>query len=275
MNPSRPWFGSARRPAGGRRRLAAALWAATAALAFAQPAERGAGLTPNEIFQKAGRAYDAGHYHEAAELYEQLIARGQRPVEVLFNLANVRFREGRPSAAVLGYRRAWYLAPRDADIRANLQFALDQTGATLPAATLSARLLQQGSLREWLGLTLAGFWLSAALTCGLLLAPRRRALLRGLLACSMAALLLGLAGAGCWASLLRRPEAVVLQPAKVLFAPLPDATEHFAVPAGALVRIEQQSGDWLQVSRGRQTGWIPRARCATVCALQTISMLVW
>ncbi|MCX6996779.1 MAG: hypothetical protein NTV49_06760 [Kiritimatiellaeota bacterium] len=262
MNPFRPWFGSIR---------AAALGTLTAVLACAQPAGPDAAVASNEIFQKAGRAYDAGRYGEAAGLYEQLIARGQGPMEVLFNLANARFREGHASAAVLGYRRAWYLAPRDADIRANLQFALDQTGATLPAVTLPARLLQQGSLREWSWLALAGFWLSAALTCGLWLAARRRALLRGLLICSVAALLLGLAGAGYWAGLLRRPEAVVLQPTQALFAPLANATEHFALLAGALVRIEQQSGDWLQIARGRQTGWIPRARCATVCALQSRS----
>ena len=250
-------------------RLAVALWAAAAALASAQPAARDAGWAPNEIFQKAGRAYDAGHYHEAADLYEQLLARGQHMVEVWFNLANARFREGNASAAVLDYRRAWYLAPRDADLRANLQFALEQTGATLPAVALPVRVLQFGSLREWTGLALSGLWVSAALLCGLLLVPSRRVLLRGCLVFSLAALLAGLAGVGYWVNLLRRPEAVVLQPAQVLFAPLEGATEHFALPAGTLVRIEEQSGQWLRISWGRQAGWVPRARCEVVCSLQT------
>ena len=255
-------------------RLAAALGVLGAALACAQPATAGGGREPNEIFQQAGRAYDAGRYAEAAGLYEQLLADGHRAVPVLFNLANAHFRAGQFSAAVLAYRQAWYLAPRDADLRANLQFALEQTGAALPAVSLTARLWQAASLREWLWVAVAGFWLSAALACGLWLAPYRRAVWRGLLLIGVAALLLGLAGAGYWVSLLRQPEAVVLQPTKVLWSPLDGATERFALPAGALVRIERPSGEWLEISRGPQLGWIPRARCATVYSLQTLSSVL-
>jgi len=251
------------------RALLVAAGLAAAAAPAGPPAAPGAGGTPDEIFQQAGRAYDAGHYRAAAGLYEQLLARGQHTVAVWFNLGNARFREGQPSAAVLDYRRAWYLAPRDADIRANLQFALDQTGAALPAVAPAARVLQLGSLREWAGLAVGGLWAAAACACGLLLRPGRRTLLRAGLAAGLAALLLGLAGAGYWVGLLRRPEAVVLQPARALFAPLAGATEHFALPAGSLVRIEEQSGEWLRVTRGRESGWVPRARCATVCSLQT------
>ena len=225
-----------------------------------------AGAQPNQLFQQAGRAYDNGDFAGAAAAYSALVEQGYATPQVCFNLGNAEFRQGHGGAAVLDYRRAWYLAPRDADIAANLQFALEQTGAALPVAALWARWLQSLSSGEWRTAALILFWLLAGLTCLGLLLPVRWKMFRTLALATLTALIIALAGVGYWLDLqVRQPEAVVMFPAKVLFAPLPNATEYYALPAGSIVRIEAQDGAWLRVNSANRPGWLPQSNCVAVC----------
>jgi hypothetical protein len=250
------FFGAATAPT---RRFSVSLVALLAATFLA-------GAQPNELFQKAGRAYDTGDFAGAAVAYTALIQQGYATPQVCFNLGNAEFRLGHGGAAALDYRRAWHLAPRDADIAANLRFALEQTGATLPDPPLWARWLQSLSAGEWRTAALILFWLLAVLACLDLLWPARRKIFRPLTFATFAALVIALGGVGYWLDLqVRQPEAVVMLPAKVLFAPLPNATEYYALPAGSIVRIEAQGGAWLRINHAGRPGWLPQTNCVAVC----------
>ena len=228
-----------------------------------------AASAPNELFQKAGRAYDAGQFVEAATNYLALVAQGNRTPEVYFNLGNAEFRAGQDGAAVLAYRRAWQLAPRDADIAANLQFALEQTGAVLPTTTPWEHIFQSLSTREWRLIAFISFWFMAGMACLALLLPKRRALFRAIVLLLFAALLAAVGGVGYWFDLqIRQPEAVVIQPANVLSAPLPNTIKLFALPAGSIVRIESHDGAWWHVRQGARAGWLPQTNCLAVCSAQ-------
>ena len=85
-----------------------------------------------EIFAKAETAYKAGKFDEAAVAYDGILASGKFAPEISFNLGNVKYRQGKIGEAVLNYRRAWMLAPRDPDILANLHFALQRANAPGP-----------------------------------------------------------------------------------------------------------------------------------------------
>ena len=77
--------------------------------------------------------------------------------------------------------------------------------------------------------------------------------------------LLGAAGLGFWWEWRARPEWVVVAPGQqALFAPLDGATAHFALPPGSVVRLREESGDWLRVSAGKDEGWIRRNACRRV-----------
>jgi len=235
-------------------------------LGFALLVAVGAGAQPNEVFQRAGRSYDGGDFAHAAAAYTKLIQQGYAAPEVWFNLGNAEFRLNHTGAAVLDYRRAWHLAPRDADIAANLRFALEQSGAALPEAPLWARCLQSLSAGEWRVAALILFWLLAVTACLDLLWPARRKLFRPLTFALFAALIIALGGVAYWLDLqVRQPEAVVMQNSKVLFAPLPNATEYYALPAGSLVRIEAQDGAWLRINAANRPGWLPQTNCVAVC----------
>ncbi|TAN35626.1 MAG: tetratricopeptide repeat protein [Verrucomicrobia bacterium] len=224
-------------------------------------------LTPSELFQKAGRAYDAGQFAEAATNYLALVAQGQRTPEVYFNLGNAEFRAGRGGAAVLAYRRAWHLAPRDADIIANLQFAQEQTGATPPTPASWEHFFQSLNAAEWRLAALVDFWILAGAACLALLWSARRALFRVVVIFLLVVLLLALGGVGYWFDLqIRQPEAVVIQPASALSAPLVNTIKLFALPAGSIVHIESRDGAWWHIQQGARAGWLPQSNCVAVCS---------
>jgi hypothetical protein len=75
------------------------------------------------IFQKANAAYRGGDYAEAANLYESLIAKGEKAANVYFNLGNAYFKQERLGQAILYYEKAKRVKPRDRDIRTNLNYA--------------------------------------------------------------------------------------------------------------------------------------------------------
>jgi len=75
----------------------------------------------------ANQLYVAGHYDEAARIYEQELARGVQDSAVYYNLGNAYFQQGDMSRAVLNLQRAAQLDPRDEDIQANLALAQEQT----------------------------------------------------------------------------------------------------------------------------------------------------
>src|SRR5438552_9134717 len=83
-------------------------------------------------FDQANRLYEEGKFTEAAAAYEKMLQQGQASPALYFNLGNALFKAGQVGRAVLNYRLAERLAPRDTDIRANLKFA---RGSVAPGAT--------------------------------------------------------------------------------------------------------------------------------------------
>lgn len=78
-------------------------------------------LNYNELFQKANQHYIRGEFHQAAELYEKILASGYSNKELFYNLGNAYFRLGEYHKSILFYERARILDPFDEDIKFNLQ----------------------------------------------------------------------------------------------------------------------------------------------------------
>lgn len=79
---------------------------------------------PDAIFNQANSAYQKGDYNEAAGLYQQIWDEGYLSGNLCYNLGNAYFKLGAKGRAILNYERAKRLIPRDADLRANLNYAL-------------------------------------------------------------------------------------------------------------------------------------------------------
>jgi hypothetical protein len=100
-----------------------------------------ADFDPQTLFTRAAASYDAGQFGLAASQYDSLITTGQETPEVYFNLGNAYFRAGSLGQAIWAYRSAEELAPRDADIDANLTVA--RLACRDRIETAPASLLQQ------------------------------------------------------------------------------------------------------------------------------------
>ncbi len=122
----------------------------------------------------ANQLVNAGHFSEAAQMYEQLIAQNPRNAVLHYNLGNAYFLQGDASRALAAYEQAAALAPRDTDIRANLALAQETLGPkSRPSAGLLAAMA--AAARRWLTVDeLALLSLGAWFTLGLLALVKRR-----------------------------------------------------------------------------------------------------
>lgn len=212
----------------------------------------------NAAFEEAQTAYDQGHYTEAAQHYEGMLSNGVDNIEIHYNLGNAMFKAGDLPNAVLHYRTAWYNAPRDPDINANLLFALNAAGAIEPSPPLSERILCNLSLREWVLVAFGSYLvLATLLLLALLIRGARLALFR---LCLIPATLLLVAAGGWWQwrAFRAHPEAVVIKAGTTaLYGPVEGATAHYKLPLGALVRqCNTDPKGWIEVEYDRKRGWI-------------------
>ncbi len=209
-------------------------------------------------FAEAARAYDENRLAEASAGWQALVDEGQALPAVLYNLGNAHYRSGHLGPAIVAYRWAQRLQPRDPDIRANLGFAAQSAGITLPVRAHPVALLLAGSRAEWRGCALVSFWLLFVAGAAWIVWPRWRFLSRP--ACAALAVALAVAGAGLWAhhDLQVTPECVVMVPdQKILASPLDTATPLVAVPEGAVLRQVSRRGAWVEVRLDPTRGWLP------------------
>jgi tetratricopeptide (TPR) repeat protein len=77
----------------------------------------------HSLLFRANQAYLEDRYEEAAGLYERILETGHLNGHVFFNLGNTYIRLGELGRAILNYKKASVLLPRDGDLKANLQYA--------------------------------------------------------------------------------------------------------------------------------------------------------
>ncbi len=189
-------------------------------------------------------AYKGGRYEEALEGYKAMTAAEPDNPWAYYNCGNALFRLNRMGPAVFYYAKAFLLDPRSPDIRANLDFAMRQTGQTLApegAPRILHYLYYLLSENEIKILTVILFWLAClAGAAGFLLDGSRPGKAAGGSSLAAAALLLLCLG---WlaarqsspfheAGVVTRPEG-----AKMLSGPGENFKTYASAPEGRLVRI--------------------------------------
>ncbi len=216
---------------------------------------------PSTDFETANKLFEQGKFAEAAKAYETMRTNGPTSAALHFNLGNARFKSGQPGKAIFHFQQALRLAPRDPDIRANLQFARRSLGATVEEPLGRHLLRSLHTLDEWAWLAgggLGAWFLLLALGEAL---PARRAAFAwltktlGVFAIVCAALL-----AAAHADRRTAHEAVVVVPeAPVRPGPLVESKPAFTLRDGTEVVVLDAKDDWLQVRDASQrAGWLKR-----------------
>ena len=233
-----------------------------ATLRAASPGDVGAVAATNAL-------YESGRYVEAALVYEQLIDRGYESSTLYYNLGNAYYKQGDLGRAILNYRRAEKLYPRDADIRTNLKIARDQrayvfekTGGAF-AIESTSNPINRLTLDELALFTLA-VWVVLALLVLVLLYAKRRAIRRGAVYASIVvglALLLSATVTGeRWYSEGHDYEIVVVaEMVDVVSGPGTNYAQEFTLHGGSEARLLEQRGSWtrLSIPGGDLQGWVP------------------
>jgi tetratricopeptide (TPR) repeat protein len=220
------------------------------------------GQTTLDRYNQGNEVYRQGQYLQAREQYLGVVEAGVRDPQVYYNLGNACFKAGRLGEAVLWYERALRLAPRDADISANLRFAqqrrADQTGEG--AEQWLGEFYLFPTLDE-LSLAFGFFFLTACALGGWRLWRRDWATWWRLWLFVASACLAVVAGAYLGARLYGQAQAqVVVLAAEVTARSAPDLKETavFVVHEGTCLLLARSEGGWVLVRLpSGPGGWVP------------------
>jgi tetratricopeptide (TPR) repeat protein len=231
--------------------------------------------TPNDpkaTFAAAGAAYAKGRYPQAIALYQQITAQGYESGPLYYNLGNAYYKTGAVGQAVLYYEKARRLSPGDADLQANLAYALKNVNEG--AQTWQNRFWEKTVTR----LTLEQGWVAASL-CFLILAgliilvilkPEQlnhgKPWLRIALTLDALCLVILLSLTICTEIDHSRRYAVAIKDGgQARFEPNPQATLHFVLPEGARLQILEQKTGWSLVQRRDGVrGWVQAGYLKTI-----------
>lgn len=226
---------------------------------------------PDELWQIANTAYNAGNYAQAEECYTRIVEQGLHSAALYYNLANAHFKQDELGKAMLYYNRALRLRPNDEDIRHNLEYAEQSTKDSIEEIPEFFLKTWIKSLRGALSCTawsiLSLLMLVAALACGLLYLLAQRLSLRkiGFYLMAVTALLFVVTTAFAWSErnmLVERSEAIIMNSAvSIKSSPDRSATELFVLHEGTKVTIGETIDGWAEVriADGRK-GWIEQER---------------
>jgi tetratricopeptide (TPR) repeat protein len=218
-------------------------------------------------FDAANRLYEQRKFEESATKYEELIRAGAATPIVYFNLGNAWFKAGQLGRAIAAYREAQRLAPRDPNVRFNLQFVRKQvTGSEQLPGPVWKQWVTNLTLNEWTIATVVAFWVLFVLLALGEIRPSLRAALRLWTAAGVVAFL-GFAfflGAAMYDSRNTHAAVVVVPNTVVRYGPLEDSTVYYQLRDGSELQVldekkttENQS--WLMVQDAtRRTGWLKR-----------------
>jgi tetratricopeptide (TPR) repeat protein len=212
-------------------------------------------------FEDANQLYYEGKFSDAASAYEKLIQSGMISPALYFNLGNAWFKSGQVGRAISAYQQAERYTPRDPDLRANLNFARNQTqGPTMRPSALQ-RSLHRLTLNEWTLLASGSIWVGLLLLSVTQWRPGWTRNLRVFLVCwgSISLCLCVSLGMALYQDHSIQRAVVISSQAVVRKGPLDVSQNAFTLHDGAEVRVLDRKEDWLLVSTDPQrTGWLRR-----------------
>jgi len=211
-------------------------------------------------FDEGNRLYEEGKYSDAVKAYDQLLDKGQASAALYFNRGDALFKLGQTGGAIASWRRAQELAPRDGDVKANLQFARTQARGGVPYhSDLWTRFVGLHSLNEWTLMTAVAAWVFfGLLALGQWRPEAARRWRTWLIVSGAATVMLGVClGAAIAGDYLTTTAIVTAGEADVRNGPLDESQSIYKVRDGVELEITDRKDNWLQVvDSAQRMGWI-------------------
>ena len=224
----------------------------------------------NTLFYRANSLYEGGKYQEAVDAYEQILQNGQASGNLYYNLGNAYYRLGEKGLALVNYRRAKALIPRDPDLRSNLAYLENDLKISKEGegftASLTTVLNDLASTREFI------FWAEIFLTLTVVLLiiwivlPHYKKLVQIPLLTTALCLVLLLSASG--ASLLghNKNQAIVIKSeTQARFEPSETGGVYYTLREGASVMLDTTREGWALIKRSDgKKGWVPKEDIRTL-----------
>jgi hypothetical protein len=216
---------------------------------------------PVEVFLSANESYQDDAFAAAVEGYQALVDEGVAGAQVHYNLGNAWLRAGRLGEAIASYRKAEQLAPRDADVAANLAFArknvtdaLEPPGPSDIARTALFWHYALGPAERWTALVVLNLLLWGVMALRL---RRRESEWLGWAVWALAVPWAALAGSAVvhevWPD---RVAVVIVEEAEVRAGDNDEAVVRFAVHEGTELTVVTERPGWVRVRTSTgQDGW--------------------
>lgn len=223
-------------------------------------------------FTEANKYYAAGNFKKAAETYERIVRSGNASGAVYYNLGNAYLKNGQKGEAVLAYRRAQRMIPRDEDVRWNLNVV--RAALQDRAEQSEDNILIYGTKRVIHRVTMNEVALLVALSLGLWFL--------------LSLIVFFVEGAKVWTGLLRglavivffaaavlmtlkfldtkEPRVIILDPeVTAYYGPSDKESKAFVLHEGAEVRLVDRMTDWYYIRfGGKNNGWISKNSCEII-----------
>lgn len=220
-------------------------------------------LSPVELYNLGNEHFAKGEYSEAIAAYEQA-NKGVINANVLYNLGCAYFKKGMIGKAILNMRRAYFLAPRDGDIRYNLAFMRNYRADKISSTESPVMKLLSGIFRFFshaeARVLMALFFIVFSLALSFYVMRRRSAFGYAAIV-SVVLCLFSFISWQVWSGEKRGHHAVVTATeVSALSGPGEDYKEILAIHDGVEVKVRDRRGDFVLIQLpGGIGGWAPMA----------------
>jgi tetratricopeptide (TPR) repeat protein len=212
-------------------------------------------------FSAANELYAKGRFADAAAAYEKLLQTGVTSPALLFNAANAAFKSGHLGKAIAAYRQAELLAPRDAELRANLAFVRNQVQGAALRESRWQNWIGSLSLNEGTLLAAFSFWAMFALLAARQIRPALAPKLRSATHLAVGVAIVSGAVLALQAANHFNAAVAVVTGAETTArsGPFDEAQGAFTAHDGAELQVLDHHDDWVQVANGAgKVGWLSR-----------------
>lgn len=221
----------------------------------------------NEEFEKANKAYIAGFYENAIDLYENILQDGQESSKLYYNLGNAYFKNEQIPQAILNYERALMFDPSNEDYQYNLKVANAQIVDKIEVMPELFYLRWWSTLKQWfppdtwIGIALTAFtfiFLSIALFLLSKQIIQRKIMFSAGVVFTVVAILSGTIAWQTYKSNESEKGAIVFAPTlPVKSSPDDSSIDLFVIHEGLKVQLIDKIGDWyeIRIANGSK-GWV-------------------
>ncbi len=226
-----------------------------------------------DLFQTGNKYYEEGNFEDAIRMFSKIEQSGVESASLYYNMGNAYFKSGDLGRAILYFHRARRLAPGDADIKNNLEFAGQFSNVQMVGVQLNPI---EAFLKETVGsyhLNLLGWVSSLFLICLAALLSMKygiQYIFTGINAAIVTAICLTVIAAGLTTFKYRIDyldhRAVILAPeAPVYSGPSSNSELELQGAPGLVVELLGESGGFFNVLfENKRRGWIKKDLVAEI-----------